>query len=533
MTKKISEDQLLRLSDFVARYFGLHFPEERWFDLQRAVCGAAQECGYQQDIDRYVQELLLPALSQRHLEVLASYLTVGETYFFREKRSLEVLEKDIVPELIQTRKDGAIRIWSAGCATGEEPYSIAILLSKLMGCLEKWDVEILATDLNFKSLQKASEGIYSEWSFRGTPPWVRSAYFEAVDKDRWAIRPAIKKMVTFVQLNLADDSFPWHSNSIHGFDVIFCRNVLMYFTPEGMRKVILRLYRSLASGGWLIVSPTETSHELFSEFAAVNFGDVTLYRKSATHAQKALTLPSVVHDESWSGHRLPERHALPEQRVESSEPAVALVCDTSRDREIHAEDVESSAPSYEQALALHELGRYEEAEQVIGTLLSQNGSDARAMLLLARACANQGKLAAALVWCDKAIAANKMDACAYYLRATILREQGSISEVLFALQQAVYVEPQFVLSHFSLGHLALSQGKLKEAEKHFENVLLLLAQYTPEDIVPESEGISVGTLREMIVSRRAGMAPGIPEAEVPQCTFRRAGKPRVQQVGIR
>jgi chemotaxis protein methyltransferase CheR len=530
MTKKISEGQLLRLSDFVARYFGLHFPEERWFDLQRAVYGAAQECGYQRDVDRYVQELLLPALSQRQLEVLASYLTVGETYFFREKRSLEVLEKDIVPELIQTRKGGAIRIWSAGCATGEEPYSIAILLSKLMAGLEKWDVEILATDLNFKSLQKASEGIYREWSFRGTPPWVRSAYFEAVDKDRWAIRPAIKKMVTFAQLNLADDSFPWHSNSIHGFDVIFCRNVLMYFTPEGIKKVVRQLYRSLASNGWLIVSSTETSHELFSKFTAVSFGDVTLYRKSATHAQKALTSPSVVHDENWSGHRLPE------QRVESSEPAMALVCDTSpmnQDREIHAEDAESPASSYEQALALHELGHYEEAEQVIRTLLSQNGSDVRAMLLLARACANQGKLAVALVWCDKAIAANKMDACAYYLRATILREQGSIPEVLFALQQAVYVEPQFVLSHFSLGHLALSQGKLKEAEKHFENVLLLLAQYTPEDIVPESEGLSVGALKEMIVSERAGMAPGIPEAEVPQRTFRRAGKPRVQQVSVR
>ena len=530
MTKNIPEDQLLRLSDFVARYFGLHFPEERWFDLQRAVCAAAQECGYRQDVDRYVQELLLPASTQRHLEVLASYLTVGETYFFREMRSLEVLEKDIVPELIQTRKGGVIRIWSAGCATGEEPYSIAILLSKWMAGLEKRDVEILATDLNFKSLQKASEGIYREWSFRGTPPWVRSAYFEAVDKDRWAIRPAIKKMVSFAQLNLADGSFPSHSHSIHGFDVIFCRNVLMYFTPAGINKVVRQLYRSLASNGWLIVSPTETSHELFSEFAAVSFGDVTLYRKLATHAQKALTLPSVVYDESWSGHRLPE------QRVESSEPAMAPVCDTtqkSQGCEIHAENAAPPAPSYEQALALHELGRYEEAEQVIGTLLSQNGKDARAMLLLARACANQGKLAAALGWCDKAIAADKMDACAYYLRATILREQGSIPEVLLALKQAVYVEPQFVLSHFSLGHLALSHGKRKEAEKHFENVLLLLAQYAPEDIVPESEGLSVGALREMIVSQRVGMALSIPEAEASQRTFRRAGKPRARQAGVR
>jgi chemotaxis protein methyltransferase CheR len=529
MTKNFSEDQFLGLGDFVARYFGLHFPAERWPDLQRVVCGAAQECGYRHDVDTYVQELLLLALTQRHLDVLASYLTVGETYFFREKRSLEVLEKDILPELIQTGTGRAIRIWSAGCATGEEPYSIAILLSRLMAGLAKREVEILATDLNFKSLQKASEGIYKEWSFRGTPPWVRSAYFEAVAKDRWAIRPAIKKMVSFAQLNLADDFFPWHSNSIDGFDVIFCRNVLMYFTPEGINKVVRQLYRSLASNGWLIVSPTETSHELFSEFAAVSFGDVTLYRKSAKHQQKAQTLPSVVHDENWFGHRLPE------QIVESSESAMALVCDTSlksREHEIHEKNAKPPAPSYEQALALHELGRYEEAGQIIGAILSQNGNDARALLLLARACANQGELAVALVWCDKAIAANKMDACAYYLRATILREQGAIPEVLLALKQAVYVEPQFVLSHFSLGNLALSQGKLKEAGKHFENVLLLLAQCAPEDIVPESEGLSVGALKEMIVSQHAGMAC-IPETEVSRHAFRRSGKPHIQQAGVR
>ena len=528
MTKKISEDQLLRLSDFVARYFGLHFPEERWFDLQRAVYGAAQECGYQRDVDRYVQELLLPALSQRQLEVLASYLTVGETYFFREKRSLEVLEKDIVPELIQTRKGGAIRIWSAGCATGEEPYSIAILLSKWMAGLEKWNVEILATDLNFKSLQKASEGIYSEWSFRGTPPWVRSAYFEAVDKDRWAIRPAIKKMVSFAQLNLADDSFPWHSNFIHGFDVIFCRNVLMYFTPEGMRKVILRFYRSLASGGWLIVSPTETSHELFSEFAAVNFGDVTLYRKSAIHSSTTLVLP--LFDEDRSGVQLPEwTMQAPElARISPSEPNLEAPED-----QVCSESVASPKASYEQALRLYEQGCYEDMEQVIVALPPRDGDHASAALLLARSYANQGKLAAALVWCDKAIAADKMAARAYYLRATILQEQGSIPEVFLALKQAVYAEPQFVLGHFSLGNLALKDGKLKESEKHFENVLLLLAQYQPEDIVPESEGLSAGRLREMIVSQHSSLVPIIPGTELLHRMFLRAGKPRTEQVGSR
>jgi chemotaxis protein methyltransferase CheR len=530
MTQRISDPELSRLSDLVARHLGLHFPRERWLDLQRGVCGAAQEWAGQHDLDHYVQGLLLPTSTQRHLEVLAGYLTVGETYFFREKRSLEVLENDIVPELIRTGSDKVIRIWSAGCATGEEPYSIAIVLSKLMAGLKNWNVEILATDLNSKFLQKASAGVYGAWSFRATPPLVRSAYFEAVEGNCWAVRPAVKRMVTFAQFNLMDDFLPPPANSSNGFDVIFCRNVLMYFTPEGRGKVVQQLYRALASDGWLMVSPAETSQELFSEFATVVFGDVTLYRKSTTHLRKTLTLPAVVRDENRFGVQLPE------QSLENSEPAMAPVYDPSQEsqnHQINAETAEAPAPSYEQALALHERGRYEDAQQILGTLLSQNGNDAQAMLLLARAYANQRRLAAALAWCDKAIAADKISPRAYYLRATILQEQGSLPEAIFAFKQTVYADPQFVLGHFSLGNLALTQGKLRESEKHFENVLLLLAHYEPADIVAESEGLSAGRLREMIATRRAGVVPMVSGTELSQRIFGSAGKPRVEQARSR
>jgi chemotaxis protein methyltransferase CheR len=531
MTNRIADAQLSRLSDLVARHLGLHFPKDRWLDLQRGVCAAAQEGGCQHGLDHYVQELLLPALTQKNLDAVASYLTVGETYFFREQRSLEVFEREIVPELIRMRTGEVIRIWSAGCATGEEPYSIAIMLSRLMAGLEKWNIEILATDLNSKSLQKASEGIYGEWSFRGVPPLVRSAYFEVVEKNRWALSSAIKQMVSFAQLNLADDFFPPPSHSITGFDVIFCRNVLMYFTPEGRRKVVRQLYCSLASDGWLIVSPTETSHELFSAFAAVNYGDVTLYRKSVTHLRSRPALPSVVRDENRFDAQLTE------QRLENSEVALAPVyhpSQASQDREnkdhpIRSENAQPPAPSDEQSLALHEPGRYEDVQQIMGTLPSEDGKDAQAKLLLARGYANQGKLAVALACCDQAIAADKMDARAYYLRATILQEQGSLPEALFAFKQTVYAEPQFVLGHFSLGNLAWTQGRLRESEKHFENVLLLLAHSELEDVVPESEGLSAGRLREMIASRRCGAAAIVSGPGLPQPTFDRAATPRAER----
>src|SRR5271168_4491093 len=136
MTNRVADTQLSQLSDLVARHLGLHFPPDRWLDLERGVCAAAQQHGQHDkhglpDLDRYLQELLLPAVTQKHLEALASHLTVGETYFFREPRSLEVFEQQIVPELIRTRTDKQIKIWSAACATGEEPYSIAIMLNRL------------------------------------------------------------------------------------------------------------------------------------------------------------------------------------------------------------------------------------------------------------------------------------------------------------------------------------------------------------------------------------------------------------------
>jgi chemotaxis protein methyltransferase CheR len=502
MTKEISDAQLSQLSDLIARRFGLHFPREQRQDLARRVWVAAQECGCH-DVDFYIQGLLSSGLTQRQVEVLVNHLTVGETYFFREKRSLEIFEERIVPELIRARAGLAtpIRIWSAGCSTGEEPYSVAITLRKMMAGRKDCNVEILATDVNTKSLQKALNGTYSDWSFRGTPGWVRHTYFEADEISHCAIVPAaIKKMVHFVQLNLMDDAYPALSDSTTGLDVIFCRNVLMYFTAEAMRKIIRQLHRYLAADGWLIVSPTETSHELFSEFAAVSFGDVTLYRKSAT------CLPTTrafsVFDEV--------RSAVPSPvwTMQGREPSQVSSDKVNQEAPDNGVCSESAAPliSYRQAMSLYEQGRYEDVERVIVALPSENADYASALLLLARAYANQGKLTTALAWCDRAIAANKMAAPLHYLRATILQEQGSLSEAFLALKQAVYAEPEFILGHFALGNLALKHGRRKESDKHFENALLLLARYHPEDVVPETEGLSAGRLREMMVPPDQGTA---------------------------
>ena len=132
---------------------------------------------------------------------------MGETYFFREQRALEVLTTQILPSLMQDPQHGErhIRIWSAACCTGEEPYSIAITLATTMLMFPDWQVSIIGTDINPRFLQRASRGVYTEWSFRNTPAWIKERYFQCTADNQFALCPEIKQMVTFFPLNLAEE----------------------------------------------------------------------------------------------------------------------------------------------------------------------------------------------------------------------------------------------------------------------------------------------------------------------------------------
>ncbi len=213
------------------------------------------------DVEALAQNLLSTPITKDLLEVLASHLTVGETYFFREKGIFEVLEWQILPQLLASRRSGnrQLRIWSAGCASGEEAYSIAMLLHKILPDIRDWQITVLATDVSQRALQKAELGVYNQWSFRGTSTWLVEKYFTRVKGDKWKILPWIKEMVTFSYLNLATDPFPSRINNTAAMDIIFCRNVLMYFTPVVIDRVVENFSGALVEGGWLMVSPAECS----------------------------------------------------------------------------------------------------------------------------------------------------------------------------------------------------------------------------------------------------------------------------------
>jgi chemotaxis protein methyltransferase CheR len=483
MRHSLDDHQLSGLSEFLAARTGLHFPRERWEDLRRGIASAARELD-QPDAESCIRWLLSAPVTQNLIEALANHLTVGETYFFRERRSFEVLEEHVLPELLSRRQgQRRLRIWSAGCCTGEEPYSVAMLLDRLIPDLRRWDVTILATDINPRFLRQAAQGAYSEWSFRDTPAWVRERYFRKRRDGRYEIHPRIRGMVTFSYLNLAADVYPSFLNSTDAMDVIFCRNVLMYFAADRVKEVVQNLYRSLTDGGWLIVGPAETSHTVFAAFMGVEFPGAILYRKfvGAWTRAAAVGHPAPV----WVG-----------QAAVSDPPAlVAPPMPAVEDTTLTA-GPDEAPPEPDHPVAEPEAS------------LPPTPADHEEPSLMARVCANRGRLDEAIAWCEKAIAADKLNPAHHYLFASIQQERGQNDVATRSLRQALYLDPDFVLAHFALGNLHRSQGKRREAERHFRNALSLLRARPHDQVLPESEGLTAGRLGEIIASLRSDASSG-------------------------
>jgi chemotaxis protein methyltransferase CheR len=446
---------LTPLSEVVAANLGLHFPRERHMDLQRGVCGAAKEVGSQDPL-RYAQSLLSNALSREQLAPLAAHLTVGETYFFRDRPTFDALTAEALPELIRMRReDGSkvLRFWSTACSTGEEAYSLAILIRQLLPDWQDWRLTILATDINEHALRKAREGVYGKWSFRNCPPEIQERYFTPASEgeDQYAIRPEIKSLVKFEPLNLAKDTFPAAASDTVSMDVILCRNVLIYFTAEHTQSLIEKLRHALAQGGWLAVSPSECSQTLFSRFAAFNFPGAILYRKPAIRPRPQPVVISA---------RTPVTvaPAVDEPTVTFSRPAA------------NEPDVKPPEKS------------------------------ASALATLTRRLADEGRLSEALVWSKQWVSAEKLNAAAHYLHATIAQELGDLDAARRSLQKSIYLQPDFALGHFALGNLARMELRQREAVRHFENALGVVRDLAPEVLLPESDGLTAGRLAELIAA---------------------------------
>ncbi len=449
----LHDPALTAFGEFITRTIGLSFGPARRVELKRAVDALTNDLSFD-DSQACIRSLINQPMTPRRLELLAQRLTVPETYFFRETACLDALAADILPPLIQARRTAGnkIRLWSAACCTGEEAYSIAITLMRTIPDWRAWDLTILGTDLNPHNLHKAREGVYGEWSFRGAPVWLKSEFFKPTPDGRWEIQPHVKQAVQFTQLNLAEETY---SPLTAAMDVIFCGNVLMYFSDDQATKTLQKFCRTQADGGWLIVGPNDSPRNFPTEYKRSRLPGGVVYRKTNEEPSEPV----------------PAHLAPPPPRFHTTQPPPRIYPP-------RASAVTPPIPKHDPATSVPSAAY---------AALAQNARD----------LANQGRLPEALKACDQWIAVDKSNPLSHYMRAIILMETGQSADAAASLRTVLYLQPDFVMAHFTLASINQNSRRPREAQKHMANVAALLAASQPTDIIPESDGMTAQRLLQI------------------------------------
>ncbi len=272
----LPDDVFRLLRDLIHGYCGIYFDDGSKFLLERRLSRRLEQHRLK-SFEEYYHLLKYDRKREEELVVLVDNLTTNETYFFRESPQLKAFSEEILPELRRSISDRKVlRIWSAGCSTGEEPYTIAILLLESGDWWRDWQVEILGSDINQRVLHTARKGVYKKSAHRATSPEMLAKYFVMDEKGDYRIIDRVKELVSFSSVNLLD---PHKTSLINNMDIIFCRNVIIYFDREAKKKVIESFYQKLREGGYLLLGHSESLINLSSAFVLRTLKNDMVYQK--------------------------------------------------------------------------------------------------------------------------------------------------------------------------------------------------------------------------------------------------------------
>jgi chemotaxis protein methyltransferase CheR len=553
---KLGHGDYLRFRDLVLERSGLHFPEKKRTDLEIGLDKALQSMPAAViqhvrllELDPYyhfLKEAATP-LARAEMERLINLLTIGETHFFRDSAQFDALATQILPELIRRKRAAAaavrgnppgvpqLRLWSAGCASGEEAYSLAILLHELIPDLKDWRILLLATDINQDSLTRARQALYSDWSFRESRAKTsRSLYFTPQDKS-YRLRDHIRQMVTFAPLNLIEDSFPAVDNNTVSMDLIICRNVTIYFTEETTRRLVYKFYQALVEDGWLVVGHSELSLATYRAFQARTFPNTVMYQKTGQptswpadwewldSAGSNLSTPTPmvwpmmgvgVSDPSTQGEALTPTGASPRRDpIESPKPKAPIKAQTKPLSSWQTNALPSAKAAgsgaliepnpYNRAKLLLSKGY---ADQAVVTLEKQLDKvpktwHAQAHSLLARAYADQGRWDQARRWGESAVKLDNLLTEAYYTLALVNEQEGNVEQALVYLKKVIYLDREGPLPYFNLAMLYKKRGEVNSARRTLNNIIKILTHWPPDKIIPDSGGVR--TARLLNISQQA------------------------------
>lgn len=275
---KISDDEFRQLRDFIYDQSGIYIGDNRKYLLENRLRNRLTELNLK-SFGEYYYFLQYDRSKREELNKLFEVVTTNETSFFRNPPQLKVFQEKVLAEILKSQAAAGkkrLRIWSAGCSTGEEPYTLAIQIHEaLRGDLASWDVKITANDLSESVLVSARRGVYNEYALRTTPKEIVSRYFTN-EEAGFKIKPEVKKLVSFGQINLNDRT---QIKRIERSNVVFCRNVIIYFDDDMKKRVIGAFYDNLLPGGYLIIGHSESLHNISRAFKPMHHPGAIVYRK--------------------------------------------------------------------------------------------------------------------------------------------------------------------------------------------------------------------------------------------------------------
>lgn len=477
-----------RFRDLIESRLGLHFDDTKLGFLADVMRRRVQAGGRP---EKYLDELGHLSATDEELRLLATELTVTETYFFRNNEQFRAFAEVVIPDRMNARGQmRSLRFLSAGCASGEEPYSIAMVMrDQVLAQDPSWGVRIDALDMNTAALARARRGVYSAWALRETPPEVARKWFTSKNKD-FVLDASIREAVRFHQCNLVENDPLWQAEQ---FDAIFCRNVLMYFAPDYARTIVQRIERSLLPGGYLFLGHAENLRGLSQEFQLCHTHGTFYYRKKDRRG------PEVDRSATGKGGRAGSyRGVYPAELVESADTWVEAIGHAAerikmltRPRSGSADETEISSDSVtpsndlvlRPAMELFQMERYGQALDHLSGLPSQLVSDPDVLLLRAALLTQKGLLDEAFAVCEQLLARDELNAGAHYLLALCCEGRGEREGAVEHDQAAIYLDSEFAMPHLHLGLMARRNGDLQSARGELKQAHLLFEREDPARIL--------------------------------------------------
>lgn len=460
--------------------------------------------------------------SEKEWRKLINALTVTESYFFRDIGQFNLLGETILPQIIDRKRQSktvgiadkpTLRIWSAACASGEEPYSLAIVLQEYLPDFEEWDITILGTDINEEALERAQRGVYSNWSFRPRESELKQRYFQP-EHHQWKLNDRIRNWVKFQRLNLVREPFPNSLKNIENFDLILFRNVSIYLENRAIAQVIYKFYQSLEPGGYLMSAHGEIPGQLLDRFKTHIFPQSIVYQRPPEEKTIALVdrsprsiaesqLQERQHSKSFSPSPFPDspRSRTPLQiakglqtQVDNSHPGSGQLSTfapkTSVDSRSQALTETECAQIFGEADRLFQDGFYAAAIQRLEPFSSENPKCLKAYSLLARAYAKLGDYRKATYYGIQVLEIDSLHLEIYYLLARIAELHGNLPKAKALLKKIIYIDPNASDAYLELSKLYQKEGKIDKSQKMRQNAIELL-QLMPQPQQPQIQ-IRVG-----------------------------------------